>query len=714
MINSDTRLKTEVLRFIRKTQNIELVKNVLEFSEKNFPDLSQNIYVEALEISKIVLNELNLKDEAIAATFLYIISKNQKIEIKDIRSNFSSEISDIIDGLYRINNFQTGRYEKHLENFIKLILTVSSDIRSIYIKIAEQLYYFRVFERFDTKQKEKIASQNQLLYSQLAHRLGLYNIKTEMEEVSMRFFHPEIYQNISNELAASKDDREKYIQDFIKPLKILLKKNNITADIKGRSKAISSIWSKMKRQGVGFEKVYDTFAIRIIIDCDYHLEKAQCWQTYSFITDKYKPNPKRLRDWISAPKTNGYESLHTTVFGNEGKWVEVQIRTKRMDEIAEMGHAAHWKYKEYSNDKNEDNVFSKIRSSLEESIEKEIDNQEKSNLYSSEIFIFSPQGDIYKMKNGDTILDFAFAIHTNLGSKCASARVNGRHVSYKEKLQNGDTVEIITNNLQRPTREWIKIANSSRTRNKIQRIIKKLEFKWSSIGKEKLQQKFKNLNLEFTDVNIRKLEKYFDCSSTIELFQGIGEDKFDIQKIKKILFEEEVKKEELKTEEFLEEENLEIQTKGEKYLYIDENIDSLDYSFAKCCNPIPGDEIIAFISIGKGAKIHRKRCSNVRHFLEKYPYRVVQAKWRKNANENFEKPVTVMITGNNKDGIASSITNIISNELKLKLRSINIKEMKGNSFKGFVTVDLKSKEQLNKLIIRLQKIKDIVNVGRIK
>lgn len=716
MIFSDeNRLKTEIFRFVnKKFDDKTLILKTFDFLEKTYPNLTENEVSAAFDISKIVFSEMNLLDEAFSASMIYVLTKNSKPNLNIISQYTNQNIAKIIDGLQRINNFQVNRYEKNIENYIKLILTVSEDFRTIFIKIAEQLYLFRNLETFDETVKETIATQNQFIYSQLAHRLGLYNIKTEMEEIAMKFFHPEIYKNIAFQLDATKDEREEYIKDFIKPLKILLKKNDLNFDIKGRSKSIASIWNKMKRQGVGFEKVYDTFAIRVIIDCEKHLEKAQCWQAYSLITDKYKPNPSRLRDWISSPKNNGYESLHTTVFGHEGKWVEVQIRTKRMDEIAEKGHAAHWKYKEYKNDTNKDEVYTQIRASLEKPVEKDESNQEKSKLYSEEIFIFSPKGDIYKMRSGDTVLDFAFAIHSSIGTKCVSARVNGRHLSYKEKLNNGDTVEIVTNNTQKPTREWLRIANSTRTKNKISRILKQLEFKWSSIGREKVQQKFKNLEIEFNDENIKKLQKFFDCESSIELFQSFATEKYDIQKIKKILTEEEISKEIPVVEEIIEQHDLSLKSLGDKFLYIDNHIDTIDYSFSKCCNPIPGDDIIAFITIGKGARIHRTKCSNAKNIIEKYPYRVIPAKWRKDAEDTFEKPVTIMITGFNKDGIANSITNVISNELKLKIRSINIKAMKGNSFKGYVIIEIKSKQQLNSLISRLQKIKDILNVGRIK
>jgi len=714
MINPESRIKTEILRFIKKFDDTSLILKTLDYIERNFQNATDDELLASFEISKIVYSEMNLLDEAFSAALLYRISRNHKFDLNHISQNLTINISKIIDGLHRINNFQTNRYEKNIENFIKLILTVSDDFRTIFIKIAEQVYLFRNLNNLPDNLKDSIAIQNQHIYSQLAHRLGLYNIKTEMEEIAMKYFHFDIYKSIASQLDATKDEREEYIKDFIKPLKILLKKNGLNFDIKGRSKSISSIWNKMRRQAVGFEKVYDTFAIRVIIDCEKHLEKSQCWQAYSLITDKYKPNPQRLRDWISAPKANGYESLHTTVFGSEGKWVEVQIRTLRMDEVAEKGHAAHWKYKEYKNDTNKDEVYSQIRASLEKPVEKDEENRKKSELYSEEIYIFSPQGDIYKMKSGDTVLDFAFTIHSSLGSKCASARVDGRHVSYKEKLNNGETVEIITNNTQKPTREWLRIANSPRTRTKISRIIKQLEYKWSSIGKEKVQQKLKNLEIEFSDGNIKKLQKFFECDSVVELFEGFGNEKFDIQKIKKILIAEEVQKEQQVVKEDLNEEDFNVKTHGDKYLYIDNNMDTIDYSFSRCCNPIPGDDIIAFITIGKGAKIHRVNCSNAKNFVEKYPYRIIQAKWRKDADNSFEKPVTIMITGNNRDGIANAITNVISNELKLKMRSINIKALKSNSFKGFIAVDIKGKQQLNAVITRLQKIKDIVNVGRIK
>jgi len=719
MLDKNNKNIQEIIKFTqRKFNDNNLTINAITFLDSLELNINSDIFESTYQISRILYYELNLNESSIVANILYFGLKNSKIDLNQIYKKFGIEIANILDGLERINNFPVKRYEENVENFIKLALSVSSDFRTIFIKIAEQTYLMRNLENFEQAEKENIAIQNQHIYSQFAHRLGLYNIKTEMEEMTMKFFNYNVYKDIANKLDATKKQREDYIVDFIKPLKVLMTKNRIDCEIKGRSKAISSIWSKMKRQDVGFEKVYDTFAIRVVIDCPKHLEKSQCWQAYSLITDKYKPNPKRLRDWISAPKTNGYESLHTTVFGHDGNWVEVQIRTKRMDEIAEQGHAAHWKYKEYSNEKNDTDIYSQIRSSLEKPVDIEVEEKTdktiKSELYTNEIFVFTPKGDIIKLNEKDTVLDLAFTIHSILGSKCIGAIVNSKQVSYKEVLKNGDTVEIRTSTTQKPTREWLRIAKNPRARTKIRRLLKDLEFKWAAIGKERVQQKFKNLDIEFTDQNLRKVEKYFDCKTSFELFEGFGTEKFDLMKIKKAL-EDDVQKE-IPTPIIKEvtENDLTVKTKGDKYLYIDNKLDGFDFSFAKCCNPIPGDEIIGFISIGAGAKIHRRSCKNAVHSMEKYPYRIVEARWSKDIDDKFEKPVTIMITGINKDGIANSITNVISNELKLKMRSINIQAMPQNYFKGFIAVVVKDKNQLNNVMQRLQKIKDVINVGRIK
>ncbi len=694
------------------TNNILVIK-ALEHLKTIKIDISDSELQTAKEIAYIMFTEMNLQDSALASALLYLALKKTKLDISLLERQFDKEIYNTLDGLFRINNFPLKRYEKNVENFIKLVLSVTTDFKSIFIKIAEQLYMMRNLNKYELPQKENIASENQHIYSQLAHRLGLYAVKTELEEMCMKFFNYEIYKDIAHKLDATKQEREEFIVDFIKPIKVMMEQNKIVCDIKGRPKAISSIWSKMKRQNVGFEKVYDTFAIRVIIECPQEQEKFLCWQAYSLITDKYKPNSKRLRDWISAPKKNGYESLHTTVLGNGGNWVEVQIRTKRMDEIAEQGHAAHWKYKEYSNEKNETDLYSKIRNSLETPVEMETtEDNIKAELYSNEIFIFTPKGDIIKLNEKDTVLDMAFAIHTNIGAKCVGAVVNGKNVSYKEMLKNGDSVEIRTSNIQKPSREWLRIANNTRTKTKIRRIIKDLEFKWASIGKEKLQQKFKNLEIEFIDQNLRILEKFFECKNTFELFEGFGNDKLDIQKIKKAFDLEEVKDTTPApvTKEIKETES---KRRNDKYLYIDNNFDTIQYKFAKCCNPIPGDDIVAFISVAEGAKVHRRNCKNALHSIEKYPYRMVEAKWSKNIEDTFEEPVTIMITGNNHEGIANSITSVISNELKVKMRSINIEVMPKNCFKGYTSIYVKDKNQLNNIILRLQKVKDVLNVVRI-
>jgi len=681
------------------TKAIEILKQVTPISQ------------EAYEMKEIIASEMNLDEETQIATLIYKSLPKKNIKIEEITELLGNEIATLIENLLKIADIPQKRYKNHLENYIKLLLTLSGDVRVIFIILAEQVWNIRNIENFPMDDQEAIAKKIELLYAKIAHRLGFYKIKTEMDELMMKHFNYDVYISIAKKLDAKVKEREAYISNFISPIKKQLDKQGYTFTIKGRPKSISSIWKKMQRQGAKFEEVYDLFAIRIIIDIEEEKENDACWEVFSQITEQYKSHPKRLRDWLSNPKDNGYKSLHATVLGPEEKWIEVQIRSKLMDEIAESGLAAHWKYKAYAKkSQNNEDIFGKIKNALEHSSEDKED-KEKKKLYSDEIFIFTPNGDLKKISNGSTVLDFAFLIHSKIGGKCIGARVNNKYCSYKQILNNGDTVKIVVSQKQKPKLEWLKVAQNQRTKRKIKQLIKLEEYKQALVGKDILKRKFKRLNIKFTDNYLIELENYHDSKNRTELLQKYGDGTYDVKNVKNILFDKEEKEE---INNIVDLETLSVpKPNSDNVLYIDKNLEAVEYTRAKCCNPIPGDSIYAFVSVGRGAIIHRKNCPNTENILLKYPYRVLNAKWKDNIID-FSSPITIMILGKDRIGIASSITDIISNESQIKMKSLNIKEAENDNFVAYISVIINNKKQLNSLISRLLKIEDVFKVTRMK
>lgn len=670
----------------------------------------------AVEISRISINEINLSSTTIIAVFLYVFTQNELFEKEKLENIFGKEVIEIVSGLIKIPVIQLDKLSIQTEKFINLLLTISTDVRSILIKLAEVLYHLRNLKNENRIEQVKTASETSVLYAPIAHRLGLYAIKTEMEDLSMKYLHPDIYKEIAKKLEATKASRNKYIEQFINPLQKELSFQGINCEIKGRPKSIYSIWNKMKKQGVEFDEVYDKFAIRVIIDTELSQEKAKCWQVYSIITDKYVPNPRRLRDWISAPKASGYESLHTTVIGPEEKWVEVQIRTRRMDEIAEKGQAAHWKYKENKAGQAKSDWLGKIREILEkpDRLFKKSTDEDKAKLYTDEIFVFTPQGDLKRLHKGYTVLDFAFSIHTNIGEKCSGAIVNGKIENIKHVLKNGDEVKILTSKNQKPKYEWLEIVKSPRARAKIKRVIKAETYKNLDFGKEAVKQKLTQLKIDFNDVHINKLVNYFHFKTTLDFYQAVGEGKLDIHKIKKAFAEIFEKEHEEKNEDLNElpilNKKINIQS-SKDYLIIEDNLQTIDYQLAKCCNPIPGDEIFGFVTVSKGTKIHKKSCPNAKDMHTRFPYRIVEAKWN-TEQESGEFNVQININGKDKVGIINSITEIIAKEFKLNLRALTIHPRKNNLFEGIIITSVNNSKQLNNLIERLKKIEDVYEVKR--
>ncbi len=669
----------------------------------------------ALDVGKICINEINLNSQSLIASILYFAIDHNNIDLQDIENNFDTQTANILKGLIKIPDIQSDKLNMQAENFIKLLLTINPDINSILVKLAGILHKLRKAEKQDENTKKDIASIVSKLYAPMAHRLGLYAIKTEMEDLSMKYLYAAEYQNIAQKLEQTKNNREAYIKSFITPLKKELDKQNIKCEIKGRPKAISSIWRKIKTQGVDFEEVYDKFAIRVIIDSKGKNEKTDCWRVYSIITDWYTPNPKRLRDWISSPKLSGYESLHTTVIGPEQKWVEVQIRTERMDEIAERGHAAHWKYKEKKEGSGSD-WLSEIRKSLEQSDNNEKDEEQVKNkaiLYTDEIFLFTPKGDLKQSKNGYTVLDFAFSIHSDIGEKCTGAIINNKIVPIKHLLKNGDNIKILTSKSQKPRYEWLEIVKSGRAKAKIRKALKLNSYKDSELGKDIIKYKLSQLKIEFNDATISKLCKYCGYKSYIDLYQAVGVGKLELSKIKKAFVELDKpdEKQDIEPEQHLPQDVKQL-IRSKDLLVIEDNLQTVDYHMSKCCNPIPGDRIFGFVTVGKGIKIHKTNCSNAKDMTQRYPYRVIKAVWKDNIEvDNFFAKLKII--GYDNIGVGSEITQIIANDFKIDIRSMNTQVVKNNMFNAFIIIRINNKKQLYDLIHRLQKVNDVTEVIRV-
>ena len=671
-----------------------------------------------IETALLAVTHIGLAGKALVCIFLHDIV-GSKYSINDIQKEFGLKVAAISEGLNRIKKIDTSKASFHSENFIRLMLTQVDDVRAVLILLAIKLLQVRRIKDISELERQVLCKELASLYAPLAHRLGLYSIKTEMEEQSMKFLHNDTYKVIAAKLADTKDSREAFVKEFISLLKNSLQAMNVPYEIKGRSKSIHSIWNKIKSGRVEFEKIYDLFAIRIILDSSPENEKADCWQAYSVVSDIFRPNPNRLRDWISAPKTSGYESLHTTVLGPGGKWVEVQIRSKRMDEIAEKGNAAHWKYKGGKQSGNEVSWLARIREILENSDEEKLDNTSSARLelYSDQIFIFTPNGDLKKMPNGSTILDFAYEVHSSIGDSCVGGKVNGKIVPIRHTIQNGDKIEILTAKNQMPSRDWLKFVVTSKAKNKIKRIIAEQENKEADAGKDMLVRKLHQIKVKFDDENVHRIIKYFKLKNNLELYVKIAQNQIDISALKAI-FDESDKLEHDKKPNRIDvtelQGKIDRKFKNEKEtdcLVIDESTDKIDYKLAKCCNPIKGDDIFGFISALGGIKIHRLNCPNALQMTEKYPYRLLPARWTiTHANAKFIAGIRV--TGADEVGIISTITQLLSQDSKIQLRSINV-ESKDGLFEGKIAVYIMDLIHLDSIMSKIRAVKGIHNISRI-
>ena len=665
-----------------------------------------------IAVAQIAAEEIGLGTTSIVCALLHDVVEDTDITLEDVEREFGKKAAKIIDGLTKISGVFDYNSSLQAENFRKMLLTLADDVRVILIKLADRLHNMRTMEFMPREKQLKIASETVYLYAPLAHRLGLYAMKSELEDLSMKYTETATYKYIAQRLNEKKTEREKFVKEFIDPIQKILDEQGLAAKVYGRPKSINSIWNKMRKKNIPFEEVYDLFAIRIILDSQIEQEKADCWKAYSIVTDFYRPNPDRLRDWISSPKFNGYESLHTTVMGPKGQWVEVQIRTERMNEIAEKGFAAHWKYKEapHAESSGLDQWLQKVRELLNNPESNALDflDDFKMNLFSDEIFIFTPKGALMQLPANATALDFAFEIHSDLGVKCIGAKVNHKLVPLSYQLQNGDQVEIITSNKQTPKEDWLNFVKTAKAKSKIKSSLKEEKRKISEEGREILDRKLKSLKIPSTIENINKITHFFKLHASQDFLYQIAKGGIDIGDLKEYVnFEKNAGYkpfERTDPAEFVKKIKSEEDT-----LLIGEDLQKIDYKLSTCCNPIPGDDVFGFVTVGEGIKIHRTSCPNATKLMSNFGYRIVKARW--NSQKQLAFLTGLNITGIDDVGLINKITTIISNDFKVNMRSITVDSHEG-IFDGSIMVYVNDTHHLNNLIAKLKQVNGVTDVRR--
>lgn len=723
--------KKEILRQYRKllryakpflqgddAKTIKRAFNMSQEAHKNMRRRSGEPYIShPLAVAQICVEEIGLGTTSIVSALLHDVVEDTEMEIEDIERHFGTKVARIIDGLTKISDVFDHGSSQQAENFRKMLLTLSDDVRVILVKLADRLHNMRTLGSMPSHKQLRVSSETIYLYAPLAHRLGLYAIKSELEDLYLKYSEPVKYAEIVDKIFASKAPRERFVRNFISPIQKELNKRNLKFTIKGRPKSIFSIWNKMTTQEIPFEKVYDLFAIRIILDLPPEMEKPGCWQVYSVVTDYYQPNPDRLRDWVSTPKTNGYESLHTTVMSKTGTWVEVQIRTTRMDEIAEKGYAAHWKYKESENNSESglEAWIGRVREILEHENVSAIEfvDDFKHSLFNEEIFVFTPKGELKKLPGGASALDFAFEIHSEIGARCIGAKVNQKLVPINYKLKTGDQVEILTSNKQKPNDGWLGFVVTSKGRTRIKDELKEQKKSAASDGKEIVIRKLKQAKLELNSENLDKLLDKFNLKSALDFYFLVGKGKIDPKEIKKIkdIAEKPQKQAKQKVSDLASFQRTIKEVTGEKrdQLLIGEDMDIVPYSLAPCCNPIPGDDVFGFVSTHEGIKVHRNNCPNATELLSKHGHRVMKAKWTSQSEVSFL--AGLKIKGTDRVGLMNDVTKIISSELKVNMRSVSIESDNG-IFDGSIQLYVHDTKHLEKLIIRLENIEGVEEVAR--
>ena len=674
-----------------------------------------------LQTALILTEEIGLNRTSLLAVMLHnYVDKNGK-SMTLIKNTFGEDVVNIIRGLNKVNEIYGKTQVVETENFRDLVLSFAEDMRVIFIIIAGRVNLMRQIKNKGTEaERRKVAQEASVLYAPLAHKLGLYLIKRELEDLSLKYLQPDVYYLIKEKLSQTRKSRDLYIANFIKPVEEKLKAAGLKFHIKGRTKSIYSIWQKMQKQKCQFEGIYDLFAIRVILDSEAEKEKQDCWQVFSIITDMYRPNPKRLRDWLSVPKSNGYESLHITVMGPEGKWVEVQIRTERMDEVAERGLAAHWRYKGVKDSGTKLEEWLKdVRSALENQTtsDEQLINQFKVDLYSDEVFVFTPKGDLFKLQKGATVLDFAFHIHTNVGCRCTGGLLNGKNVPIYTRLQSGDQVEILTSNKQLPKRDWLNFAVTTKARNKIRQSLHEQEAKNVALAKEDLERKFKHHKIEPDEGTMMRMVKKLGYKQMNDFYKAISDEVLDsayiVEKYKEQVDREtnptQYSTENRSADGFVRNASDELE-KSADVLIIDNSIKGVEYSLAKCCNPIYGDDVFGFVTVNRGIKIHRTNCPNAERLKERMGYRVIRAQWAGKGSSQYS--VSLHVVGNDDIGIVSNLTSVIKKEKNISLRGISIQSSEDGLFSGTLTVTINDKKEIEQLIKKLQTVKGIKNISR--
>jgi guanosine-3',5'-bis(diphosphate) 3'-pyrophosphohydrolase len=708
-----------LLRIAHKTlppEDLRKIRKALDMAIEACGDSTiltgESSVLHALSVAKIIADEMGLGVNSIICAILHDSCDILKSRQKEVEKIFGKNVVDILKGFSKISGLESSQRSDQAENFRKLLLSLADDVRVILITLVERLEYMRNLEKVPPRDRIPIASDTYYLYAPLAHRLGFYNLKSEMEDLAMKYLEPEQYIFIEKRLKQTTSSRNKLIREFSQPVKEKLDESGLKYYIKSRTKSIHSIWQKMKKQGVDFEEVYDLFAIRIILDSSAEKEKSECWHVYSVITDLYQPNPSRMRDWISVAKSNGYESLHTTVIGPKGKWVEVQIRTERMDEIAEKGLAAHYRYKGGKGEGGLDGWLTKIREILEspENEESAFIDQVRSGLYADEVFVFTPKGDIRQLQIGSTVLDFAFDIHSELGATCVAGKVNGKNVTIRHVLQNGDHVSILTSKNQKPKSDWLSFAVTSKARTKIKQVLNEEKVAAAAEGKEILLRRLKNWKIPFGDSLIQKLLLKYQLKLAQDLYFMIGAGKIELLDIKDSILnvEEEgiaIKPDSLKEKTYVDT----SESLYSDYLIIEEKLDGIDYKLAKCCNPVYGDSVFGFVTISEGIKIHRTNCPNAGFMLGRYPYRSVMARWTKSKNSpSFF--TAIKVSGIDDIGIVNKISEVLA-QFKVNVRSFNY-NLEDGLFEGKINLYIANTNILHGVIKKIQAIKGVLKATR--
>ena len=673
-----------------------------------------------MQTALLLATELGVRRGTIVAVMLSSAIKTGAFTLEDVERDFGKEVATILHGLGSIATLYEKSNAVESENFRQLLLSFAEDMRVIFIMIANRLNIMRQIRDVENEAKQKIAMEAAYLYAPLAHKLGFYKLKSELEDLSLKYLERDAYYHIKEKLNATKESRDAYIAGFIGPIKEKLTAAGLKFHIKGRTKSIHSIYQKMKKQKVDVEGVYDLFAIRIILESELEKEKLECWQVFSIITDMYQSNPKRMRDWLSVPKSNGYESLHITVLGPEKKWVEVQIRTERMDDIAEHGMAAHWRYKGVKSTQGSlEDWLAGIRAALETNDDMGLMDQFKMDLVEDEVFVFTPKGDLFKLPKGATVLDFAYAVHTKVGDHCIGAKIGNRNVTIRQELHSGDQVEILTSNNQSPKQDWVNIVKTSKAKSKIRTSLKEMQAGQVTMAKELLERKLKNRKIEMSEPTLMHTMKKLGFKVVTDFYKAINDGVLDTNTVvEEYLARQRFERGELektevrKAEEFTmsdKQESRQRNTGQEDVMVIDKDLKGLEFQLAKCCQPIYGDEVFGFVTAAGGIKIHRTDCPNEPQMRQRFGYRIVKARWAGKGGNQYD--ITLHIVGNDDLGIVSNITSIISKEEKMQMRSISIDSHDG-LFSGHLTVTLSDTSRLQQLIRKLKTVKGVKNVTR--